>query len=121
MTTQDESCGACKFVHAYDHQGKRIERCARHAPTTNPVDGRSIHPLVPPQRWCGDFVRRAGAVDSRRKHASDCSCVDCLNSLPVGERWGRMSELMRARLLESEPDIAKALQSAAAAKSQPKK
>jgi len=55
------------------------------------------------------------ALELRRKrqaHPDDCACFPCVNALPVGERWLRLSPAMRTMLEREQPEKAAALKAA---------
>lgn len=59
---------------------------------------------------------RQGALalrKSKRAHPPECACsFECINRLPLAERWMAMSGSMRTMLERSEPDLARQLAAA---------
>jgi hypothetical protein len=66
-----------------------------------------------------EWVREGGARRpqparrSSKAHAGDCACADCLNALPLDQRWGRLSPVGQTMLREREPETARAWERAA--------
>lgn len=72
-------------------------------------------------RESGEFAPSAGTIrkvalevrKSKRAHPPECACsFECINRLPLAERWMAMSGSMRTMLERSEPDLARQLAAA---------